>query len=137
MSPDECPRAGQGRETLTAGPTDAPVMSDLLDVLPAAGRAALRSSPPPDWAPPTLATLTARRFSDPEWLFERKFDGERCLGYRRGGEVRLLSRNRKRLDGTYPEGAEGLGREREAELVVDGGIVAVKRGRARFTRRWR
>ena len=134
MLPDECPRAGQGRETLTAGPTDAPVMSDLLDALPAAGRAALRSSPPQDWAPPTLATLTARRFSDPEWLFERKFDGERCLGYRRGGEVRLLSRNRKRLDGTYPEVAEALGRESAADLVVDGEIVAFERGRTSFAR---
>jgi bifunctional non-homologous end joining protein LigD len=26
-----------------------------------------------------LATLTDQRFSDPDWLFERKLDGERCL----------------------------------------------------------
>jgi bifunctional non-homologous end joining protein LigD len=81
-----------------------------------------------------LATLTTRRFSDPAWVFERKLDGERCLGYRRGGEVRLLSRNRKRLDGAYPEVAEALGREAETDLVVDGEIVAFEDGRTSFAR---
>jgi ATP-dependent DNA ligase len=32
-----------------------------------------------------LATLTDRRFSDPAWIYERKFDGERCLPYPRRG----------------------------------------------------
>ena len=38
----------------------------------------------PDWLEPELATLTADRFSDPAWIFERKFDGERCLAFRAG-----------------------------------------------------
>jgi bifunctional non-homologous end joining protein LigD len=109
-------------------------MSDLFAVLPDDGRDLLRPSPPPDWVPPMLATLTARRFSGPEWLFERKFDGERCLGYRRGGDVRLLSRNRKRLDDTYPEVAEALAGEADADLVVDGEIVAFEGGRTSFDR---
>jgi bifunctional non-homologous end joining protein LigD len=81
-----------------------------------------------------LATLTNRRFSDPAWMFERKLDGERCLGYRRGGDVRLLSRNRKRLDGSYPEVAEALGAESEADFVVDGEIVAFEGDRTSFGR---
>jgi bifunctional non-homologous end joining protein LigD len=107
-------------------------MSDILAILPADERALLRPTPPPDWVPPMLATLTARRFSDPAWVFERKFDGERCLGYRRGGDVRLMSRNRKRLDGTYPEVAEALARETESDIVVDGEIVAFEGGRTSF-----
>jgi bifunctional non-homologous end joining protein LigD len=39
-------------------------------------------------------------------VFEPKFDGERCLAFRKGPQVRLLSRNRKRLNGHYPELAE-------------------------------
>jgi bifunctional non-homologous end joining protein LigD len=109
-------------------------MSDILAILPADERALLRPTPPPDWVPPMLATLTARRFSDPAWVFERKFDGERCLGYRRGGDVRLMSRNRKRLDGTYPEVAEALARETESDIVVDGEIVAFEGGRTSFGR---
>ena len=36
----------------------------------------------PGWLEPELATLTEDRFSDPARLFERKFDGERCLAFR-------------------------------------------------------
>jgi bifunctional non-homologous end joining protein LigD len=42
-----------------------------------------------------LAVLTEERFSSSEWLFERKLDGERCLAFRHGADVRLLSRTRK------------------------------------------
>ena len=43
---------------------------------------------PAGWVEPELATLTHDRFSDPDWLYERKFDGERCLAYtaRRPGQ---------------------------------------------------
>ena len=36
-------------------------------------------------------------------LFERKFDGERCVARKRGGDVRLKSRTGKDLTATYPE----------------------------------
>jgi ATP-dependent DNA ligase len=48
----------------------------------------------PDWLEPMAATLTEERFSGPDWLFERKFDGIRLLAYKRGTDVRLFSRNR-------------------------------------------
>jgi bifunctional non-homologous end joining protein LigD len=35
----------------------------------------LPDEPVPQWRAPTLATLTDQRFSDPRWIFERKFDG--------------------------------------------------------------
>jgi bifunctional non-homologous end joining protein LigD len=48
----------------------------------------------PDWIKPMAATLTEKRFTGPEWLFERKFDGIRLLAYRQAADVRLYSRNR-------------------------------------------
>ena len=30
----------------------------------------------PDWLEPMAATLTQERFTGPEWIFERKFDGK-------------------------------------------------------------
>ncbi len=48
----------------------------------------------PDWLEPMAATLTQERFSGPEWVFERKFDGIRLLAYKRGRDVKLYSRNR-------------------------------------------
>jgi bifunctional non-homologous end joining protein LigD len=48
----------------------------------------------PEWLEPMAATLTQERFSGPEWVFERKFDGIRLIAYKRGREVQLYSRNR-------------------------------------------
>jgi len=50
-----------------------------------------------------LATLVAQPFSRKGWLFEPKFDGERCLALRCGADIQLLSRNQKRLNDRYPE----------------------------------
>ncbi|OBH09282.1 hypothetical protein A9X03_04535 [Mycobacterium sp. E1715] len=85
--------------------------------------AALPDEPVPDWRSPTLATLTDRRFSDPRWIFERKFDGMRCLAFRDGDRVRLLSRNRQPLNGTYPELVDALAAQRATRFVVDGEVV--------------
>jgi DNA ligase D-like protein (predicted ligase) len=79
---------------------------------------------PPDWLEPELATLTQDRFSDPAWLYERKFDGERCLAYSGGGRLRLMTRNQKQVSGTYPELADALAAQEHGDFVVDGEVVA-------------
>jgi DNA ligase D-like protein (predicted ligase) len=107
---------------------------DPLARLPAGARARLRTAPHPAWVEPMLATLTDRRFSDPRWLFERKFDGERCLAFRDGGRVRLMSRARQHLDGTYPEIVDALASQSVGDFVVDGEVVAFDRGRTSFGR---
>jgi bifunctional non-homologous end joining protein LigD len=109
-------------------------VSDLLARIPEPVRDRLRPGPQPDWLSPMLATLTYRRFSDQEWIFERKLDGVRCLAFRSGGEVRLLSRNRKALNGTYPEVVDVLGAQEAGDFVVDGEIVAFAGGRTSFAR---
>ncbi len=79
-----------------------------------------------------LATLTEERFSRAGWLFERKLDGERCLAFRHGGSLRLFSRNQLALEGTYPEIAEALRRERCGSFIADGEIVAFEGSRTSF-----
>ena len=93
-----------------------------------------RSEPVPTWRSPTLATLTDERFSDPDWIFERKLDGVRCLAFRNGRKVRLLSRNRQSLNGTYPEVLEALAAQKCSKFVVDGEIVAFEGRRTSFAR---
>jgi bifunctional non-homologous end joining protein LigD len=78
----------------------------------------------PAWLEPELATLTADRFSDPAWLYERKFDGERCLAYRSGDEVRLMTRNQQLVNSTYPELAAQLQAQDCADFIIDGEVVA-------------
>jgi DNA ligase D-like protein (predicted ligase) len=82
---------------------------------------------------PMKAVLSDEPFSDPNWVFERKLDGERCGAIRRGGVVHLLSRTGRRLDRTYPELVDALSLD-GPDLLVDGEIVAFARGQASFAR---
>ena len=88
----------------------------------------------PAWLEPELATLTSDRFSDPAWLYERKFDGERCLAYRSGGATRLLTRNQQHVNDTYPELAEALDAQERTDFVVDGEVVAFEGDETSFSR---
>jgi DNA ligase D-like protein (predicted ligase) len=82
------------------------------------------------------AVLSREAFSDPQWLFERKLDGIRCLAIRTGDgdPVRMLSRNDLDLSGRYPEVRDALAAQPETPLAVDGEIVAFDRGRTSFAR---
>ena len=48
--------------------------------------------PPPAWFEPMAATLTAERFTDPAWTFERKLDGIRMLAYKDGADASSCGR---------------------------------------------
>ncbi|WP_209675778.1 non-homologous end-joining DNA ligase [Methanolinea mesophila] len=83
---------------------------------------------------PMLATLTADYFSHPDWIFERKFDGERCISFRDGNRTRLRTRNNKPLDSTYPEIFDALGALAADNFVLDGEIVAFEGTATSFSR---
>ncbi|MEQ9037867.1 MAG: non-homologous end-joining DNA ligase [Silicimonas sp.] len=78
----------------------------------------------PEWLEPMLAVLTDDRFSDPDWIFERKLDGERILAYRDGDRVRLMTRNRNDVTATYPELRDAIAAQPEQDFVADGEVVA-------------
>lgn len=89
----------------------------------------------PEWTAPMLATLVKRPFSDPDWIYERKLDGMRILAFRKGGgDVRLMSRNRKERGAAYPEVAEALGEVGARDFVVDGEVVAFQGNVTSFER---
>jgi bifunctional non-homologous end joining protein LigD len=75
----------------------------------------------PEWVEPMAATLTQERFTGPEWIFERKFDGIRMIAFKNDHEVRLLSRNR--LPQHSPAIAEAIARLPARELVLDGEVT--------------
>jgi DNA ligase D-like protein (predicted ligase) len=83
---------------------------------------------------PMKAVLAKRAFSDPDWIFERKLDGVRCLAFRRGRELRLKSRTGRTLNGSYPELAEALAADPCRDFVADGEVVAFERGVTSFSR---
>ena len=75
----------------------------------------------PEWLVPMAATLTQERFTGPEWIFERKFDGIRLLAYKKGNDVQIFSRNH--LPQHLPAVAEAIQRLPHEELILDGEIT--------------
>jgi DNA ligase D-like protein (predicted ligase) len=113
---------------------------DPFAILGPEARRLVRPEPLPDWTPPMLATLTQERFSDPAWIFERKFDGERCLSFGEGAGrgVTLRSRNRNVITAAYPELADALVSAAAKapggapQFVADGEIVAFEGAQTSF-----
>jgi DNA ligase D-like protein (predicted ligase) len=77
----------------------------------------------PEWREPMAATLTQERFTGAEWVFERKFDGIRVLAFKRGPDVRLFSRNRLPLNGSYPAVVRAIANLPVDEAILDGEAV--------------
>src|SRR3954464_3128086 len=86
----------------------------------------------PAFVIPMKAVLTAERPAGPEWVFERKLDGIRCLAVKQGGSTRLYSRNELSLNARYPSLAAALDADPADGFVIDGEAVTFVGGRDRF-----
>jgi bifunctional non-homologous end joining protein LigD len=91
-------------------------------------------TPLPDRVEPMKAVLTDERFSDPDWIFERKLDGIRCVAIKAERRVRLLSRNHLSLNSRFPEIVEALERDRATQFVLDGEVVAFDGAQTSFAK---
>jgi ATP-dependent DNA ligase len=58
-----------------------------------------------------------------EWQYEPKWDGFRCLAFRRGSKIVLQSKSGKPLTRYFPEVATELAKLKATEFVLDGEIV--------------
>src|SRR3981189_1303417 len=105
----------------SVGRRDSMFGRNLLDGLPVDAKTRLRKRAAPNWVAPMLATLTDEVFSRQGWLFEPKWDGERCLVFRRGRELNLFSRNRIRLNARYPEVVQSIHQQAPTSFLADGG----------------
>ena len=75
---------------------------------------------------PMLATLARELPVGGDWVYEVKWDGYRALGYVRGGEARLVSRNGNDLTARFADVAKALAKAaRSSECVVDGEVCAL------------
>jgi bifunctional non-homologous end joining protein LigD len=107
------------------------------DVLSKLTREELELAPPapaPRTAGAMKAILTDDRFSDPNWIYERKLDGIRCIAIRDGDTVQLLSRNDLSENQRYPELVEALAAESCQQFAIDGEVVAFKGSETDFSR---
>lgn len=81
---------------------------------------------------PMLATRTNQPFDNPDWLFEIKWDGFRCLAYVNNGKASLRSRSNLSYNKTFEPIVEAL-QEWSVDAVLDGEIVVLnEEGKADF-----
>ena len=100
-------------------------MTDLLSKLSEEEYHKVKEATMPDWMEPMLAKLTHDHFSDKDWIFERKLDGQRVISYRENdGNIRIMSRNKKKLNDTYPEIVDSLAKQTLETCILDGEVVA-------------
>jgi len=110
-------------------------VSGVLDALTPAERRLVKAGAPPKGSEAMKATLTRDRFSDPEWIFERKLDGIRCIGVSTPEhDVQLRSRNDLSLNGRFPEVAAALAAQETDSFAVDGEVVAFEGSATSFAR---
>jgi bifunctional non-homologous end joining protein LigD len=74
---------------------------------------------------PMLATIGERPFSDPNWLFEIKWDGVRALAWIENGALTLRARSGADITGRYPELASLPTALSARQAVLDGEIAAL------------
>ena len=87
----------------------------------------------PEWMNPMLATLWKEPFSDPEWIYERKLDGQRTLVFKKDGEVSIYSRNQHPQNERFPELVEALACCTKKDFIADGEIVVMRDGVSDFS----
>ena len=93
-----------------------------------------RAEPMPDFIEPMRATLADRPFSDPDWLFEVKWDGYRVEAVIAAGRTRLWTRHRQDAARYFPDFARAADWLDASEAIVDGEVVALDaEGRPRFS----
>src|SRR5258706_15816852 len=73
--------------------------------------------------PPMEAESIDALPAGPEWLYEPKWDGFRCLAFRDGRTVRIQSKAGKPLERYFPDVAETIRGLKPPRFVLDGEIV--------------
>jgi len=87
----------------------------------------------PEQITPMLATLVDEPFSDPDWVFETKWDGFRSVCFIDRGKARFVSRNQIEMTPQYPELANTPKQINAKQAILDGEIVALdEHGMPRF-----
>jgi bifunctional non-homologous end joining protein LigD len=94
-----------------------------------------RTGAMPSRVEPMLATLADHPFSDPNWLFEIKWDGVRALARIENGTLALRSRTGVDITKRYPELASPPNALAARQAILDGEIVALdEQGHSNFER---
>ena len=101
---------------------------------PAAGKKRANGANLPDFRPPQLATLVSEVPEGPDWLFEMKYDGYRCLAAISGEQVRLYTRTGQDWTDKFRIIVPPLTRITTGTALLDGELCAFDgKGRTDFS----
>jgi bifunctional non-homologous end joining protein LigD len=127
--------SGRTLKEIEEGRSATGAAADLRQQLDPAELEGARLAAMPKELEPMLATLAAKPFSDPEWLFEIKWDGVRALAWVEDGRLELRARSGRTITLQYPELAELPQRVQARRALLDGEVVALdENGRSNFER---
>src|SRR5215207_8594317 len=104
---------------------DAIWMSDQPAAVAEIDLAGAVERPMPDRIEPMLATLASKAFSDPDWLFEIKWDGYRVEAVVRDGKAKIWTRSLKDAEAYFPNLLSPPTWIDAREAIVDGEVVAL------------
>jgi ATP-dependent DNA ligase len=82
--------------------------------------------------PPEEAKSVTEIPSGPQWQFEPKWDGFRCLVFRDGDKVALQSKSGQPLGRYFPELTHAIGELIPTQFVLDGEIIIEREGHLSF-----
>jgi ATP-dependent DNA ligase len=82
--------------------------------------------------PPMEALPATELPSGPEWQYEPKWDGFRCLAFRDGKHIDLMSKSQKPLTRYFPELVAALTALKAPRFILDGEIVIPSEGSLSF-----
>lgn len=82
--------------------------------------------------PPMEAKPVTELPKGDNWTYEPKWDGFRCLAFRKGGEVLLQSKAGQPLGRYFPEMVAAIAKLPLKQFVLDGEIVILRNGRLSF-----
>ena len=82
-------------------------------------------APMPPYVEPMLATLATTPFSDPDWLYEIKWDGFRVQAVIDGAKVRTWTRGLKDAETYFPGLLSPPSWIAATQAIVDGEVVAI------------
>ena len=74
-----------------------------------------------------LATLTSKKFSDPDWIYECKFDSVRALIFKNEYFVKVFSRNKIDISENYSEIIQAFSKQTASRFIIDRESVAFKK----------
>jgi len=79
-----------------------------------------------------MLAVSADPFDDPDYVFEVKWDGYRCLAYLEAGTATLFSRNLKNITPHFPDLGDMYRQAQKTSVILDGEIIVLRDGQPSF-----